>query len=383
MPLAAGTPALSGPERSSGVGDRILAFRDRLVSSPRFHRWAARFPLTRPIARRQTKALFDLCAGFVYAQVLAACLRLNLFEILAEGPLGAEELGCRLGLEPDPTGRLLTAAVSLRLLDRRSGGRFGLGLLGAATLGQPGIGAMVAHHAALYADLADPVALLRRGGRGSELSRYWPYATGSATPNRTEVEPYTRLMSVSQPFVAEQVLDAYPIGQHRRLLDIGGGDGTFLAAAARRASTLELVLFDLQPVAAMAEARFARDGLASRATVVGGDFHSDPLPTGCDVASLVRIIHDHDDAPALAILCAAYKALPAGGTLLLAEPMADGNGPVCDVYFSFYLLAMGSGRPRTAAELTRMLEQVGFRAVRVVPTDTPMLAGLIVAQRPV
>lgn len=58
--------------------DRILAWRDRLVSRPAFQRFAARFPLTRSIAERQSRAVFDLCAGFVYSQVLAAVVELDL-----------------------------------------------------------------------------------------------------------------------------------------------------------------------------------------------------------------------------------------------------------------------------------------------------------------
>ena len=49
--------------RTSWV-DRVFAIRDRLLANPAFHRWAASFPLTRPVARRQTQLLFDLCAGF-------------------------------------------------------------------------------------------------------------------------------------------------------------------------------------------------------------------------------------------------------------------------------------------------------------------------------
>ena len=112
------------------------------------------------------------------------------------------------------------------------------------------------------------------------------------------------------------------------------------------------MLFDLPPVAARAAARLRRARPGARApTRVGGDFLADPLPTGADVVSLVRVVHDHDDDAALAILRAARQALPPDGTLLLAEPMAGAAGaePVGDAYFGFYLLAMGSGRPRTAA----------------------------------
>src|SRR5690349_17442376 len=125
--------------------DRWLSTRDRLLASPRFQHWAAAFPLTRPIAQRRARALFDLCAGFVYAQVLLACVQLRLFEILAEEPQTGPVLAGRLGLNPEAAQRLLLAAVSLGLVEHRGRGRFGLGQLGAAFLGNPGVAAMVEH----------------------------------------------------------------------------------------------------------------------------------------------------------------------------------------------------------------------------------------------
>jgi demethylspheroidene O-methyltransferase len=106
------------------------------------------------------------------------------------------------------------------------------------------------------------------------------------------------------------------------------------------------------------------------------------LPTGADVAALVRVIHDHDDVTALAILRAAHRALPNGGTLLLAEPMAATAGaePIGDAYFGFYLLAMGRGRARTADELAGLLRQAGFGRIRRRATRTPLLTSLLVAR---
>ena len=146
--------------------DRGLALRDRVLADPRFQRWAARFPLTRPIAERRATALFDLCAGFVYSQVLFACVHLGLLEALAEhGPSAPSELARTLQLSRGATERLLDAAADLALVERRSGNRWGLGKHGTSYVGNPGIAAMVRHHALLYRDLADPIALLPRGGR--------------------------------------------------------------------------------------------------------------------------------------------------------------------------------------------------------------------------
>lgn len=365
--------------------DRLLAWRHRLIASPRFQRFAAAFPPTRPIARRNARALFDLCAGFVYAQVLAASLRLDLFRILADGPLAPDDAARCLDLPPDRALCLLRAAASLGLLTALPDGRFALGDLGAALLGNPSVAAMVAHHAMLYDDLRDPVALLRGRAEPTRLSGYWAYAGADdpAAVDEAAVAPYGALMGASQALVARDILDAHPLARHAHLLDVGGGEGAFAVEAARSAPTLHVTLFDLPPVAARAERRFAAEGLAGRATARGGSFH-DGLPQGADAVSLVRVVHDHDDGPALALLKATRAALPPGGTLLLAEPMAGTPGaePIGDAYFGFYLLAMGSGRPRTAAELSAMLTEAGFARVREHRTRRPMLVRLLVATVP-
>ena len=333
---------------------------------------------------RNTRALFDLCAGFIYSQILLACVQLHLFDILAERPATAAALAPRLGLTPEAADRLLAAAVALRLVARRGGGRYGLGPLGAAMVGNAAIAQMVLHHPMLYADLADPVALLRAELGGTALGRYWSYA-GAGVPAALgdgQVADYTALMAASQPLVAGEVLDAYRVGRHAHLMDVGGGDGTFLLAAAARAPGLRLTLFDLPAVAERARANFAAAGLANRAQAVGGDFSGGPLPPGADVISLVRVIHDHDDAAARALLHAARAALPPGGVLLLAEPMAQTRGAQAagDAYFGMYLLAMGQGRPRSVATLTAMLREAGFASVRAVPTHTPLLVRVLTAK---
>jgi demethylspheroidene O-methyltransferase len=211
--------ALGNPSEKAGFHwhDGYLTWRDRLLADRRFQRWAAGFPLTRKIAQRRAQSLFDLCAGFVYSQILLACVKLGVFDILAERPLTLGELASRLALTPDAALRLLNAAAALRLVQRRSRGRFGLGVLGAALLANPEITTMVAHHGLLYADLLDPVSLLRRRNAATALSRYWPYA-GADQPDQLtadEVADYTALMSASQSLMVVDLLDAWTFGSHR------------------------------------------------------------------------------------------------------------------------------------------------------------------------
>lgn len=362
--------------------DAWLAGRNRLFADPRFQRWAADFPLTRPIARARAQGLFDLVAGFVYSQTLGACVRLGLFQHLQHGPLTTGALADALDLPHPATVRLLGAARALGLVQAAGADRYALGAQGAALLGAAGLLEMIEHHGRLYADLGDSVALLRRGF--GELSAYWPYATAAAPgeAGEREVADYSALMAATQPAVAADLLAAYPVGRHRRLMDVGGGEGGFLEAAAAAAPRLELALYDLPAVCARARARLDRAGLLSRATILEGDFLSEPIPRGADLVTLVRILHDHDEAGVATLLRAIRAALPDDGVLLIGEPMAgDARGErVGDVYFAFYLLAMGRGRARSAEELTVLLKAAGFSRVRRLRTRTPALLRALVAR---
>lgn len=376
--------AMAGSPRA-GWRETWVGWRNHLLASPAFQRWASRFRLTRPLARRRAGALFDIVAGFVYTQVLTACVRLGLFAMLAEGALTVVEIAARAGLSVAAADRLLKAAASLKLTERLPDGRYALGIHGAALRGNPSLVAMIEHHAMLYDDLADPVALLRSAKPDGRLARYWAYAKHedptAVAPERARA--YSNLMAESQALVADEVLDSYPLKSHKRLLDIGGGAGAFLSAVAKRTPGLALTLFDLPAVAPLARARFAAEGLEDRATVVAGSFFADDLPRGADVASLVRVLHDHDDDDAMAILARARAALPEDGVLLVAEPMAGTPGAEAmgDAYFGLYLAAMGSGRPRAWPELKDMLGRAGFSRARLVPTRTPLITRLIVARR--
>ncbi|GLS46302.1 methyltransferase [Methylobacterium brachythecii] len=382
MPALAAAPPM--PARRSWR-ERWLSFRNGRIASPAFQRWAAGFPLTRGIALRNTRALFDLCAGFVYSQVLFACVRLDLFSILRPGPQSIEDLSQPLGLSRECAERLLKAAASLNLVTALPDGRYALADLGAALIGNPSVAAMIEHHAMLYADLADPVALLRGRSEPTRLGQYWRYADHASLGGTSDehVAGYSELMSASQALIAEDILDAYPFDRHAHLMDVGGGEGAFIAAAGRRHAALRLTLFDLPPVAERAATRLADHGLGARVDCLSGSFHADILPRGADAISLVRILHDHDDAHAAALVRSVHDALSPGGTILVAEPLADTPGaePIGDAYFGFYLLAMGSGRARTVDELRAMLAAAGFSAIREFSTRRPLLTRLITAKR--
>lgn len=364
--------------------------RNKLVESKRFQELAVRLWPLRGEANRRAKAVFDLCAGFVYSQILMVCVELNLLQLLRGGPKTIDDIAASTGLPWEAAERLALAATALNLLEVRRSTRtgvkrFGLGMQGAALLGNPGALAMIAHHKMFYQDMADPVALLRGETGQTELSRYWAYA-GAAAPSAlpgSEIAAYSALMAASQPLVAGDILAAYSFAGHKRLLDIGGGEGAFLQEVAKANPALHLMLFDLGAVAERATKRFAESGLEHRAESFGGSFKTDPLPEGADVISLIRVMHDHDDPVVESLLARIHAALPPGGTVVIGEPMAEAPGAesMGDAYFGFYLWAMGSGRPRSVARIKALLGAAGFIDIRERPTRRPLLASVVTARK--
>jgi len=387
----------SDSARLTSLRMRFVTWRNRLFSSPRFQQRAAAFPLIRPITRARAERVFNLVAGFAYSQVLAACVEVGLLDLLARGAWTTADVAREARMGVAAAERLLRAAASLGLAEAVGPATWMLGSEGAALLGNPGALAMVRHHALLYADLADPVGLLR-GDRQTPtaLSDFWTYARASATggvppgrldeseeTNASAATAYSALMAASQAMISEQLISAYRFGKHQAMLDVGGGTGAFVSAVGTAAPSLRLGLFDLPDVVAGAEARLNRDALIGpRLTLHKGSFLHDPLPQGHDLITLVRILHDHDDEPALRLLRAVRAALAPGGTLLIGEPMAGAPGgkAMGDAYFGLYLWAMGSGRPRRPAELGAMLRSAGFTSWQAIPTHLPLVCGAIVAR---
>lgn len=379
-------PVIS-PGESLSLWDRFLAFRDRVYSSPRFHALAPRLPIFRSVALSRSRQVFDICAGFTYTQTLLACIELRLLELVRDHPLSALQVAKETGLRLESVERLLDAAVSLRILGKRSGDRYGLGALGGPILAQPSVTRMARHNALLYQDLIRPVELLNRPPGGpTAVGAFFPYAE-TASPDRIEGDratTYSALMADTIAPIAEDVIASGGLDGCRTLLDVGGGNGQFLLEAGTRLPSLEqLRLFDLPSVTQVAAARFERHQLASKFAAFSGDFHDAELPGGNDAITLIRVLLDHDDVRALALLRKAKAALRPGGRLIVAEPMKGVPGSAdrtADVYFSFYLFAMGRGRSRPVAKLSEMMKSAGFSGVTRLREAYPVFASVLIGK---
>lgn len=367
------------PGRSPS-GLRMPSFH-RLVAARGFQKWAARFPLTRRLVRREGEALFDVLAGFCHAQTLMALVQLDIPQKLMDGPLDRQTLAASCGVPEDRMTVLLNAGIALGLLKSKRGGRVAVTQRGAALVGVPGLQQMIRHHDVLYRDLADPVAFFR-GETRPELAEFWPYVFGG------DVDPhvaatYSDLMAQSQLLVADDTLQVVNLSRAQHLMDVGGGTGAFLAEVGATYAELKLTLFDLPTVAPHAHARFADHGLSDRTDIVAGSFRADPLPQGADAISLIRVLYDHADETVAALLANCFAALPPGGQLIISEPMSGGARPkrAGDAYFALYTMAMGTGKARSAQQIAQMCRAAGFGAIRMPTARRPFVTSCVIATK--
>lgn len=356
-----------------------------LVGSAAFQSWAARSPFTRAAAKRDGERLFDLVAGFTYSQILRAFVAFDLSRHLRARPAYPSELAAKLDAPERRISVLCQAAASLGLLTRLRDGRYVLARLGAAINGVGGLRDMILHHDILYRDLG-PAEGFFRGKTDPDLARFWPYVFGAAAAeDPATAERYSHLMSETQNLVSDEILSSLSFAKAQHVMDIGGGTGVFLAACAKANPDVQVTLFDLPQVAALAQDRFEHAGIAARATIVSGSFRDDPLPIGPDLITLIRVLYDHEDETVLRLLKSVHAVLPDGGKIVIAEPMSGGEAPdrTADAYFSLYCMAMGTGTVRSATQIGELLSKAGFARVLPAKTGRPFVTRIVTAEKTV
>jgi 2,7-dihydroxy-5-methyl-1-naphthoate 7-O-methyltransferase len=162
---------------------------------------------------------------------------------------------------------------------------------------------------------------------------------------------------------AVQIAERFDWSRFSEILDVGGGDGTVLAAILHAHPDLRGRVLDLSPAAAAATDRFAAAGLDDRAGAVSGSFF-DPLPMGADAYVLSDILHNWDDDHARTILAACRRAAAPNGVVVVIEPVrGQGVGTAMDL---FMLMCFG-GRERAVDELAGLAADCGLELHGAIP----------------
>lgn len=184
------------------------------------------------------------------------------------------------------------------------------------------------------------------------------------------------LASLLAPKIAAEI----DLGGFTRLLDFGGGPGTYAIHFCRQNPLISAVVFDLPTTRSFAERTIGHYGLKERIAFCSGDYHIDSVPEVFDVAWLSHILHAEGPDACGRILQKAVAALEPGGRLLVQEFILDDSkdGPQFPALFSLnMLLGTAAGQSYSESELRGFLEAAGLSDVRRLAIDLPNGAGIM------
>ncbi len=315
--------------------------------------------------------IMQMASAFQQSAALFAASDLGVFEALAGGG----------GMDCDA----LASALTLN--------RHGLRLLLDACTA---VGLLVKSDDGLYRNTADVEAFLVPGRPGdlSQAIRYnrdvvgaWGRLAELARTGRPVEHPGLHLgddNARTRDFVLAMhgralamgplVVPSLDLAGRRRLLDAGGGPGTFAVLAARANPGLHCTVLDLPAVAAIAGELIDGQGMADRVSTLPGDYHTTPFPDGLDAVNFLGVLHQESPEDIRTLLRRAHEALVPGGVVHVLDMMTDASRtqPAFSALFAVNMaLTTEHGWVFSDREMEQWLREAGFGRVEIQPLPPP------------
>jgi hypothetical protein len=323
-------------------------------------------------------ALFRMITGYYVSRAIYVVARLGIADHLSEGSLRVDDLAKATATHAPSLKRVLRLLASAGVFAEEADGRFALTPIGACL--RADVPGSMRATALLFGGITQQAwgDLLHSVETGEPaFDRVFglpPFDYMAQHPD--EAANFDAAMADFTKHTATAVVAAYDFSPFRRIVDVGGGNGTLLAGILTANPALAGVLFDLPQVADRALAPMRELGLADRCEFVGGDFFR-AVPTGGDAYLLKHVIHDWNDDRAAEILKTCRRAMGAEAKLLTIEGVYpqridqsdDSRGAAAN---DVNMLVCTGGRQRSEAEFRDLYAAAGFRLTQILPTQTPV-----------
>jgi len=316
----------------------------------------------------EKKDAMTLARGFMRSRIILTAAELDLFTILEDTPATAEDIADRFRLNPRALERVLDCLVTFDLL-QKNGGNYSLTREGAPYSSKHAASELpvLLHMNHLWNSWSDLTEVVRNGP-GSERK----------PPQRIDVDgrqAFIGAMHVGGRSLSEEIAGSLDLRAHRNLLDIGGGSGTYTIAFLNHNPQLQAILFDLKEVIPMARKRLSSEALLHRVKLIPGNFYSDDLPGGCDVALLSAIIHQNSRQQNLELFRKTCRSLEPGGMLLIRDHIMDEQRtyPAQGALFAVNMLVNTQGGDTyTLHEVSQDLKRAGFTDIKLLRSGERM-----------
>jgi hypothetical protein len=199
-------------------------------------------------------------------------------------------------------------------------------------------------------------------------SNVWDYRSRHVEETRI----FDRAMASGTEWFAEAIIAVCDFSAFQQIVDVGGGDGMFLAKILRNHPHVRGTLFDQPHVIARVGASEPVQAINGRYRAIGGDFFR-CVPEGGDAYLMKWILHDWSDTASIEILRSCRRAMTRKAKLLVVEHvLGSANASPEGEFMDLMMLVMNGGRERTRTDFAKLFAASGFRLTSITPTATPL-----------
>jgi SAM-dependent methyltransferase len=325
--------------------------------------------------------IIDLASAFYRSSVLFAASDLGVFARLSSlQTAGGATLANELGLNPRGLNLLLDACVAIGLLEKTNGNYRNTPESEAFLVpGKPGnLSEAIRYNRDVYPVWSHLADFVRRGDPG-EL----PELHLGANVDRTRT--FVLSMHGKALAMGPAVIPLLELNGKKKLLDVGGGPGTYSALIAKRNPGIRCTILDLPAVVEIAGELIAQQGLSANVVTMAGDYHTAPFPRENDVVNFFGVLHQESPETIQDLFVRAFESLRPGGAVYVMDMMTDAThtAPEFSALFAVNMaLTAKHGWVFSDAELKGWLEKAGFRDFSVKKLPPPIPHWLAYARKP-
>jgi hypothetical protein len=315
----------------------------------------------------KAKAWHDFSWDYRASRVLQIANKIDIFTTLSDKEMSSEQLAQKCHTKPALTERLLIACTAMGLLDRRKNLYKNTELSKTYLVRGQKLyqGDIIAHSSAtwnFWNNLADEI-LLEPAHKDKEGQEHRNFIMG--------------MHNIAVAGRAEAFTDHIDLSGRKKLLDVGGGPGTYSIAACSRFPNLKAVVFDLPETIAIANEIIAAEGMQDRVATRAGSWETDTFDEDNDVVLLSNILHGPGSKAEIK-LKKAYDSMVDGGLLLVQDFLLNDEktGPLIPALFNVMVGAY------SRCELLSLITEAGFVHDEVVASSQEIGFTWIKAEKP-
>ncbi len=321
--------------------------------------------------------LLDVSGSYWKSCTLQAGVQLEIFTLIGNDHLGADEIARTLGADGRGVSGLLNALTAMGLLTKQQS-------LYANTPESKSllvkdspdyIGYIIIHHHHLVSAWSQLPQAVKSGQQVRERSSF---------SEGEERESFLMGMFNLAMNIAPDLAKQIDLSGRRHLIDLGGGPGTYTIHFCMANPDLKGTVYDLPTTRPFALRTIERFGLSDRIDFMDGDYMEEEIEGSYDVAWLSQILHGEGPADCQEILRKTVSVLEPGGLILVHDFILNDNldGPLFPALFSLNMLInTAQGQSYSERQLISMLAGAGAKEIHRLsfrgPNDSGIIAGLV------